>query len=56
LIVAADRPDMPSLIRTTLSTPARDRCWLAMKDNTSFGVTSTGSLPTNPKKTFRSWA
>ena len=54
--MAADSPDMPSLIRTTLPAPARDRCWVVMKDNTSFGVTSEGSLSTIPKKTFRSWA
>ena len=55
-MVAVERPDMPSLIRTTFPAPARDRCWSAMKESTSFAVTSAGSLPTNPKKTFRSWA
>jgi hypothetical protein len=54
--VAGDSPAPPSLIRTTLPALALDLCWLAMKDSTSLGMTSDGSILTNPKKTYRSWA
>ncbi len=51
-IVRADNPDSPSDNRTTLRSPT-DRC-AVMNANTSPVVTSTGSLETMEKNTFRS--
>jgi hypothetical protein len=56
LIVAADNPADPSVIRTTFSTPTRPRRCSVMNPITSREVTSAGSLATTVKKTFRSCA
>lgn len=48
----ADKPDSPSLIRTTVRSPR----WSATKANMSAATTSTGSLSMTVKNTFRSWA
>jgi hypothetical protein len=56
LIVDADIPARPSEIRTTLSAPSLGRFCAVTKASTSTGVTSTGSLSTTLKKTFKSCA
>src|SRR6476661_7905820 len=53
LIVRADKPASPSWIRTT-SAPRLGCRWAAMNDNTSAPVTSSGTLATCVKNTFRS--
>ena len=53
LIVRADRPASPSSIRTTFAPRRGWRC-AAMNDNTSAPVTSSGTLATCVKNTFRS--
>jgi hypothetical protein len=55
LIVRAARLDSPSSSRTTPG-PRRGLRWSLMKASTSAVVTSTGSLATTPKNTFKSQA
>jgi hypothetical protein len=50
--VRADKPDSPSLIRTTVRSPR----WSATKSKMSAAATSTGSLSMTVKNVFRSWA
>ena len=55
-IVAVDRPEPPSEMRTTFSDPGRGRRCAITNAITSAGRISKGSFPTTVKNVFRSCA